>query len=516
MSVCARGRAPPGAAQHCCFVVVWRRTCLMPWLKMSDTAAMHPIVLAVAEHPDADERSVDEVFGYVSRLATMSAQYLTDYVFWFSTAMQVAGSRARAERLLDMAQFAGYGSLGVDAETGRRFFRLVNDPEFIHMKTAEEVAFERDRKANNSDVAVTVPVRMRDGDACRYCGLTVNWRDRKGGKGGTYDHRLPGRSGTWQTQVVACRSCNSRRGGASKGLTGEEGMRAADAVVPLLAPPSAPYWSPGTRVWLNAHADVLALHQMRPPELAPEGTKALRAGTPARQDLSPSVVATPVGAAGAEVAVQEEDSGATDPGVTMSVPEEMPGSTDPGASVGEPFTATPTPATPPAVAAQVHESSPGSDDPGTAAAGPLVPRLGARPATEISGGPAGVSTGIPSTADPGGNAGGPGDDDGPGGTGTRPRARPDPPRPRRPAKIPDLADPARSSQIPARYFQIPAGRKGTGSGYAGSGRDGSGRDGTGGVRDGPGSGRDGAGAEPPGVGGSLRRARKRKFQDRRR
>ena len=41
----------------------------MPWLKMSDTAAMHPIVLAVAEHPDADERSVDEVFGLVGWVA---------------------------------------------------------------------------------------------------------------------------------------------------------------------------------------------------------------------------------------------------------------------------------------------------------------------------------------------------------------------------------------------------------------------------------------------------------------
>ena len=41
-------------------------------------------------------------------------------------------------------------------------------------------------------VSIIVPVRWRDGDACRYCGKVVNWADRKGGKGGTYDHRMPG------------------------------------------------------------------------------------------------------------------------------------------------------------------------------------------------------------------------------------------------------------------------------------------------------------------------------------
>ena len=60
---------------------------------MTDTAATHPIVLAVAEHPDADDRSVNEVFGFMLRLAARSAQYLTDYVFWYSSAVQIAGLR---------------------------------------------------------------------------------------------------------------------------------------------------------------------------------------------------------------------------------------------------------------------------------------------------------------------------------------------------------------------------------------------------------------------------------------
>lgn len=60
-------------------------------------------------------------------------------------------------------------------------------------------------------------MRWRDGDACRYCGKVVNWADRKGGKGGVYDHVCPA-SRTWHSEVVACRSCNSIRGNASKGL----------------------------------------------------------------------------------------------------------------------------------------------------------------------------------------------------------------------------------------------------------------------------------------------------------
>ena len=240
----------------------------MPWARLTDTAATHPIVLAVAEHPDADDRSVNEVFGFMLRLAAMSAQYLTDYVFWYSSAVQMAGSKSQADQLLELAAFAGYGVQDVEPGSGRRFFRLVADSDFVHIKTAEEVAWERDRKANNGDLSIIVPVRWRDGDACRYCGKVVNWADRKGGKGGTYDHRLPGQSGTWRSEVVACRSCNSIRGNASKGLPPSEGMAAADRVRPLLTPPDRPYYSPRTREWLNSHADVLALHDMRPPELA--------------------------------------------------------------------------------------------------------------------------------------------------------------------------------------------------------------------------------------------------------
>ena len=265
----------------------------MSWLKMSDVAATHPVVLAVAEHPDADERSVDEVFGFMTRLAAQAAQHFTGYAVWFATAVQIAGPRRRAERLLGMAEFAGYGRVRQEEGTGRRFFQLVEDPDLFHVRTREEVEWERSRKADNGDYGNTVPVRRRDGDGCRYCGKVVNWADRKGGRGGTYDHRMPGTPGTWETMVVSCRSCNSARGAACRGLRGVEAMRAADAVLPLLPVPSDPYYSPGTRRWLTEHAAVLALHHMVPPEPAPDA-RPLRAGTTVHR--APGQPARPWGA----------------------------------------------------------------------------------------------------------------------------------------------------------------------------------------------------------------------------
>ena len=62
------------------------------------------------------------------------------------------------------------------------------------------------------DGALTRAVRARDGDACRYCGKTVRWEDRKGPDGGTYDHIDPDGPNNPDNLVVACRSCNGRKG----------------------------------------------------------------------------------------------------------------------------------------------------------------------------------------------------------------------------------------------------------------------------------------------------------------
>jgi len=62
------------------------------------------------------------------------------------------------------------------------------------------------------DYELVHEVRERDGDHCRYCGKTVDWKDRRGKDGGTYDHIDPEGPNAPDNIVVCCRSCNSSKG----------------------------------------------------------------------------------------------------------------------------------------------------------------------------------------------------------------------------------------------------------------------------------------------------------------
>jgi 5-methylcytosine-specific restriction endonuclease McrA len=81
--------------------------------------------------------------------------------------------------------------------------------------TAETVRARRAmaarRQALTRDPALREAVRTRDRDRCRYCGVTVRWSDRKGAKGGTYDHVDPAGPNTFDNLVVCCRGCNSAK-----------------------------------------------------------------------------------------------------------------------------------------------------------------------------------------------------------------------------------------------------------------------------------------------------------------
>lgn len=216
----------------------------MPWLRIGDSAATNPIVAEVREHPDADDRTKLEVFGFVTLCATVGAQHLTDYVVSRATAADVVGSMERADLLIEQAVFAGYFEPVVEHVNGqpRQRWRIVEDPEFFHMRTEEEVEWERRRKRDNSNPALIIPVRLRDGDACRYCGQVVKFRARTGRLAGTYDHRRPGK-GAEQPEdlVVACQRCNG----------GRKNNPHAERDYPLLPVPSKPYYSQDTVEFLK-------------------------------------------------------------------------------------------------------------------------------------------------------------------------------------------------------------------------------------------------------------------------
>lgn len=62
-----------------------------------------------------------------------------------------------------------------------------------------------------SDYSTIDAIRKRDGDSCRYCGVVVEWKNRRGPNGGTYDHVEPNGDNSVENVVVACRACNSRK-----------------------------------------------------------------------------------------------------------------------------------------------------------------------------------------------------------------------------------------------------------------------------------------------------------------
>lgn len=226
----------------------------MTWLKNSDTAINNPIVLAPLAWEREDGWPVSDgnlsvlLFGLVQLCATHSAGQGTDYVVSDGTVAAMA--RSSDWRLLArLAQRAGYWQR-LATDDG---WLLTDDSEHLfHIRLKAEVQWERDRKADVGNTGLVAPVRLRDGDGCRYCGNIVSWRDRHT-RGATYDHRVPGRKARSSDDlVVACRTCNSTRGDNPDAL-------------PLLPPPARPYYGPDTVEFLANAGITVALSTERPP-----------------------------------------------------------------------------------------------------------------------------------------------------------------------------------------------------------------------------------------------------------
>lgn len=180
----------------------------MPWVRFGDNAATYPKLLMIAGLPGADARAVNEVRGWIAALATQSGGHTTDYLVDYGTALMFGG--ARTDKLISWCTTTGLLT-SVEAD-GMKQWAIINDPEFIHIRTKAELEWERQRAADNANLSLIVPVRLRDGDNCRYCGLQVQWRGRKSARSAEYDHRTAGqRARTPDDLVVACRSCNGAR-----------------------------------------------------------------------------------------------------------------------------------------------------------------------------------------------------------------------------------------------------------------------------------------------------------------
>lgn len=244
----------------------------MSWLKSSDASHSHPAVFQALEHPQADDRTVNELFGCMSRCAAYVAAFEGDYVIRLGPFKQIAGM-SRWQLLADQAVSAGYAAR-VELEDGTEALRLVEDEELFHMipRSARDWANQRNRDARNP--ALTVPVRLRDGDGCRWCSVIVNWRDRKSARGGTYDHLIPGKAATPETLVVACKTCNSAR---------QDDLASWDKE--LLPIPAKPYFTAQSAAWLATHGEHVeatdGARKTRPSASAPTNGAQAAAHSPA-------------------------------------------------------------------------------------------------------------------------------------------------------------------------------------------------------------------------------------------
>lgn len=199
----------------------------MSFLRVGDTFAYDPRTLHPLEDPEADERTVDEVAGFSVRLASQSGAHEleeTDIRVTRAMARSLAGSNERLDHLM---RYLVAARVWEPDGTG---WKLVNDPNYLHLLPQEEIDRARIRGADARNPRLWALALLRDGDNCRACGRRVQWSDRKSVTGGTWQHVNIENQPTQPDEfVVYCYGCQN------------------DPMAQLQAPPAEPYYSARTK-----------------------------------------------------------------------------------------------------------------------------------------------------------------------------------------------------------------------------------------------------------------------------
>lgn len=175
----------------------------MPWVRIDDALPDHPKLLKVG---------IDAAWMHICGLCYCS-RFLTDGAVPDAVAGGLIRGKTRTSALRLVAKL-------IDAGLWRKTPDGYEINDFLEYNPSRSEVLERRavssrRSAMNGNPNLTKAIRARDRDECRYCGLIVNFRDRKGPGGGTYDHVHPmhlGGDDSLGNLVVACRACNSRKG----------------------------------------------------------------------------------------------------------------------------------------------------------------------------------------------------------------------------------------------------------------------------------------------------------------
>lgn len=164
----------------------------MPWFNVDDGFAFHQKSI----------RAGNAAIGLWVRSGSWCAQQLTDG-FIPDDMVAVLGSGVQATRLVN-------AGLWKKVAGGYQFHDWADRQRSKEVVLADR-AYNARKSALYRDPALLQAVQDRDCGRCRYCGALVNWRDRRGKVGATYDHVDPAGPNSLSNLVVACKSCNSRK-----------------------------------------------------------------------------------------------------------------------------------------------------------------------------------------------------------------------------------------------------------------------------------------------------------------
>lgn len=190
------------------------------WVKVDDQFPEHPKVMRAAR--DLGTQGAGRVLavwmvGLCYSNRTLSDGYLPEAI--------VKSWTLYDRRPLDVAFAMCEAGLLDRAPGGYRFHDYADyQPLAADVKAKRE--WDARRKQLYAIPGLIDAIRERDHDRCRYCGVKVNWRDRRGKGGGTYDHIEPRGANTLENVVVCCFGCNVKKGGRTPD----------EAAMPLLPP----------------------------------------------------------------------------------------------------------------------------------------------------------------------------------------------------------------------------------------------------------------------------------------
>jgi 5-methylcytosine-specific restriction endonuclease McrA len=181
----------------------------MSWINLDDGILEHPKFIRAVNSGGAD--ALHLWLG----LRAYCAKHLTDGFVPADMLDEVRGPKKPREREKAFETLISVGLLHREEDGGLQMHDYL-DWAPSRAKVLEDKRIAARRSALRASPELMRLVKERDCGLCRYCGVMVDWGDRRGPLGGTYDHVNPvsrGGGDEFENIVTACRGCNLKKGG---------------------------------------------------------------------------------------------------------------------------------------------------------------------------------------------------------------------------------------------------------------------------------------------------------------